>query len=198
MDEKFLLIVKNALQVYTKFGIKSVSMDDLCREIGISKATLYKYVTNKEELLERIFVDYLAMEFAAWAQGYGLAEKKNAIDYFFSIIEYLQTHTVVNPLMLNDLQLHYPSVFEKIYEKERQQKYTILEKNLQQGQAENLYRSDINAPLVLFIFANTVIKDFQGISSFEGKDVFNEILRIYMCAIATPQGLEYYTQKMAQ
>lgn len=173
-------------------------MDDLCREIGISKATLYKYVTNKEELLERIFVDYLAMEFAAWAQGYGLAEKKNAIDYFFSIIEYLQTHTVVNPLMLNDLQLHYPSVFEKIYEKERQQKYTILEKNLQQGQAENLYRSDINAPLVLFIFANTVIKDFQGISSFEGKDVFNEILRIYMCAIATPQGLEYYTQKMAQ
>ena len=192
MDEKFLQILKNALQVYIKFGIKSVSMDDLCKELKISKKTLYKYVTNKEELLERIFVDYISLDFNAYLKEKFVVQERNAIDYFFLALEYIQQYNAVTPLMLNDLQLHYPSVFEKLLEIQSRQKFVILEKNLQQGQAEGLYRTDINSKLVLFIFTNSFIKDFQEISSFDKKELFDEFLRIYICAIATPKGMEYY------
>ncbi|MDR1761606.1 MAG: TetR/AcrR family transcriptional regulator [Bacteroidales bacterium] len=199
MDEKFLQILKNALQVYIKFGIKSVAMDDLCRELKISKKTLYKYVANKEELLERIFVDYIAFDFNTFLNEKKITQftqKKNAIDYFFIALEYLQQQNVVTPLLLNDLQLHYPQVLEKLCAVQRSQRYEILEKNLQQGQCEGLYRTDINTQLVLFLFTHTSIdKDSKDINPFEKKDLFDELLRIYMSAIATPKGLEYYNSQ---
>jgi len=192
MDEKFLQILKNALQVYIKFGIKSVSMDDLCKELKISKKTLYKYVSNKEELLERIFVDYISLDFSAYLQEKFVAQEKNAIDYFFLALAYMQQYNTVTPLMFNDLQLHYPSVFERLHELQNAQRFAILEKNLQQGQAEGLYRTDINSQLVLFIFTNSFIKDIQKIENFSKKELFDEFLRIYICAIATPKGMEYF------
>lgn len=192
MDEKFLQILKNALQVYIKFGIKSVSMDDLCKELKISKKTLYKYVANKEELLERMFVDYISLDFNAYLTEKFVTQERNAIDYFFLALEYMQQYNMVTPLMFNDLRLHYSSIFEKLQEEQRTQKFAILEKNLHQGQAEGLYRTDINSHLVLFIFTNSFIKDFPEVCLFDKKELFDEFLRIYMCAIATPKGLEYY------
>lgn len=192
MDEKFSQILKNALQTYLKFGIKSVSMDDLCKELKISKKTLYKYVANKEELLERIFVDYISLDFNAYLQEKFVVQEKNAINYFFLALKYMQQYNAVTPLILNDLQLHYPSVCEKLHEVQSAQKFAILEKNLHQGQAEGLYRTDINSPLVLFIFTNSIIKDVQKMFDFDKKELFDEFLRIYMCAIATPKGMEYY------
>ncbi|MDR0941071.1 MAG: TetR/AcrR family transcriptional regulator [Bacteroidales bacterium] len=192
MDEKFLQILKNALQVYIKFGIKSVSMDDMCKELKISKKTLYKYVANKEDLLKWIFVDYLSIQFNEYLTEKFVSQKKNAIDYFFVALEYLQQYNMVTPLMFNDLRLHYSGIFERLQEKQNAQRFAVLEQNLHQGQAEGLYRTNINSPLVLFIFTNSFIKDFPEECLFDKKELFDEVLRIYMCAIATPKGLEYY------
>ena len=52
MDEKFENILRKTGEMFLKFGIRSVSMDDICRELGISKKTLYQYVENKKELIK--------------------------------------------------------------------------------------------------------------------------------------------------
>ena len=54
MDEKLIAILDGASILYMKYGIKSVTMDDIAHELGISKKTLYLYVTDKEDLVKQI------------------------------------------------------------------------------------------------------------------------------------------------
>ena len=54
MDEKRLEILERAVAVYMKYGIKSVTMDDLSQELGMSKKTIYKYFADKNDLIQSI------------------------------------------------------------------------------------------------------------------------------------------------
>ena len=49
--EKILVKVSG---MYRKYGIKSVTMDDVAHELGISKKTLYQYVKDKSDLVEKV------------------------------------------------------------------------------------------------------------------------------------------------
>ena len=54
MNEELKNIAKKVNQLFTRYGIKSVTMDDISRELGISKKTLYQHVKDKTELVELI------------------------------------------------------------------------------------------------------------------------------------------------
>lgn len=47
-------IIDKATELYLKYGIKSVTVDDLATELGISKKTIYQHINNKEELMEAV------------------------------------------------------------------------------------------------------------------------------------------------
>ena len=51
MNDELLNILRKVLTLYRKFGIRSVTMDDISHELGISKKTLYQYVRDKDELV---------------------------------------------------------------------------------------------------------------------------------------------------
>jgi TetR/AcrR family transcriptional regulator, cholesterol catabolism regulator len=54
MDDKKIEIIEKATQVFLKYGIKSVTMDDMARELVMSKKTIYQYFKDKNELVEQI------------------------------------------------------------------------------------------------------------------------------------------------
>ena len=58
MNSEFQNILEKVSALYMKYGIKSITMDDVARELGISKKTLYQFVENKNELVEKV-VDYV-------------------------------------------------------------------------------------------------------------------------------------------
>ena len=64
MEEKKLEIMERASAVYMKYGIKSVTMDDLSRELGMSKKTVYKYFKDKTDLVNSIIQYKLEMDMA--------------------------------------------------------------------------------------------------------------------------------------
>ncbi len=45
------VILKKTGDIFLKLGFKSVTMDDIASELGVSKKTIYKYFKNKEELV---------------------------------------------------------------------------------------------------------------------------------------------------
>jgi len=47
MNEELKQIIEKVQALYFKYGIKSVTMDDVARELGMSKKTLYQYVSDK-------------------------------------------------------------------------------------------------------------------------------------------------------
>jgi AcrR family transcriptional regulator len=56
MNEKLDHLLKQAGEIFMRYGLKSVTMDDVCRELGISKKTLYQHVTDKNDLISKVLV----------------------------------------------------------------------------------------------------------------------------------------------
>ena len=56
-------IIKTAGELFFRLGIRSVSIDDICRELGMSKKTFYVYFASKDELVEQLLqanISYMA------------------------------------------------------------------------------------------------------------------------------------------
>ena len=52
--ETRIRIREQAKQLYFKYGIRSVSMDDIAVGLGMSKKTIYQYFADKDELVDAI------------------------------------------------------------------------------------------------------------------------------------------------
>ena len=59
MENKRKLILKDVEQLYLKYGIRSVTMDDVAKEFGISKKTLYEYFQDKADLVAQVIEHHL-------------------------------------------------------------------------------------------------------------------------------------------
>ncbi|UCG27848.1 MAG: TetR/AcrR family transcriptional regulator [Bacteroidales bacterium] len=60
-DEKFRQITGTGKELFFKYGIKRVTIEEICREAGVSKMTFYKHFNNKIDLVKRI-IDLLVSE----------------------------------------------------------------------------------------------------------------------------------------
>ena len=55
-------IINKAEDLFLRYGLKSVTMDDIARKLGISKKTLYQYVENKTDLVSKIMLAHIEEE----------------------------------------------------------------------------------------------------------------------------------------
>ena len=62
MNEELKNILLKVRELYMKYGIKSITMDDVAGELGISKKTLYQYVTDKDDLVGKFIDNEIAIE----------------------------------------------------------------------------------------------------------------------------------------
>src|ERR1035437_659352 len=109
MDEKLEKIIIESAALFRKYGIRSLSMDDISRELGISKKTIYQYVSNKAELIEMILDWVSTHNICLRSETTGEA---NAIDDLLSFSLTVQDETNEStPAILFDLQKYYPDVF---------------------------------------------------------------------------------------
>ena len=55
-------ILKTAVELFTKFGFRSISMDDISHQLGMSKKTLYQYFADKDEIVTLVIQAHLTQE----------------------------------------------------------------------------------------------------------------------------------------
>ncbi|WP_248924138.1 TetR/AcrR family transcriptional regulator [Paenibacillus hamazuiensis] len=99
--------------VLRKIRFSQINMDDMARHMDISKATLYKYFTSKDEIIT-MFVDhcadYLKMADAAVAdEAISFAQR-----FRHSYEHSLKTVIYMPDILLHDLRELYPHLYEKL------------------------------------------------------------------------------------
>lgn len=199
MDEKKSHILQNVGKLYLKFGIRSVTMDDVAREFGISKKTLYTYFTDKEDLVNQV-VDYYLNKPAFNLNG---SKEDNAIDHFFSIRKHvILTLKYYNNNLEHDLKKLYPELYKKVHNLKRERIYSNTVKNFVQGVKEGFYRSDIDPVVVSKLQVGrllyTLNPDNEVFSENELStiELFDKIIDYHMHAICTEKGIEYYKEQL--
>lgn len=190
MKEK---ILNKAIDLYLTLGTKSVTMDDIARELGISKKTIYSYFSNKEKLVE-------AVTFKVFEQiNKGIIKICEAR---FNPIEELY---VVKDLVLKQLknersspqfqlQKYYPKIFENLKRKKFDSVEKCIDRNFKNGVDLGLYRKNINTKLITRFY-------FIGITGIENEEIFtrndfstlylmDSFLEYHLRAIVTEKGLK--------
>jgi AcrR family transcriptional regulator len=140
-------IIEQAKNLFLKLGIRSVSMDDICSHLAISKKTLYQHVADKDELVDMVLQGQISGMQAETMEC--CTESDNAIQEVIKTMEMLVKHfTSMNPVVLFDLQKFHLNAFNKFKDHKYQFTLEIISNNLKRGIAEGLYRSDINVDIL--------------------------------------------------
>jgi AcrR family transcriptional regulator len=152
---EILDIIQKAEQMFFNFGIKSISMDDLSREMSISKKTLYTFVNSKDDLVYLVVQSHISRE---KEKSKAIAQNSiNAIDEFLQII--LHNNDELNSLNKNviyDLNKYHPKSWNLLTSFTEVYIFNHILHNLKRGVKEELYREDMNPELIAYIYINSI------------------------------------------
>ena len=199
MNDSKKRIAEKVRELYNEYGIRSVTMDDVVRELGISKKTLYKYFTDKSELISYA-LDFDSQE---RRKEYNRAREgaSNAIEellkYYDLQLKMIKQH---NPSLAYDLKKYYPEVHNKFLERKRKAIYESVLANLVKGKAEGLYREELNEEIISKLnlmrveaFINTGIFNNEEIMT---KSFFREVFTYHMYGIVNEKGRKILEQNV--
>lgn len=188
MKEK---IIEKATEMFMTLGFKSVTMDDIAAEMGISKKTIYAHFSNKETIIA-VTTDAIFEQVSHTINCIADLEK-NPIEELYDIKKCVMDHMRNEKTSPNhQLQKYYPAIYQNIKSRQFNFMQECVVKNLQRGLELQLYRENIDVQFVSRIYFNGVtgIKEDALFphTMFEGRALFDMYLEYHLRGIVTPKG----------
>lgn len=193
MEKKKQHIISESIQLFLKFGVKSLTMEDIARKLGISKKTLYAHVKDKEDLLLQAVVLFGKFEDKQLSEicSRGL----NAIDESLEIKKWvLDMIQNIHPSVAYDIEKFHPAVSKRMKTSRHENVYRSIYQNIVKGQKEGLYRSDINADILAKLYIGRMESIFDQelfpSTTYNVSDVYMEWFIYHIHGMATSKGLQ--------
>ena len=186
-------IIEGAAELFKTYGIKSVTMDSLASNLGVSKRTIYEVFSDKDDLLTVVLT---------WMSEKGkdmvkkiLDESENSIVAIFRMLEINRDYfSDMSPVFLADLKKYHHDVFMKKSDKSEMPDFRNNKQLIEKGIKEKLFRKEINPDLANRCLYNMGISimdhDLYPYEQFSRRDVVSNIFINYLRGIATPKGLD--------
>jgi AcrR family transcriptional regulator len=196
-------IRQKADELFRRYGIRSVTMDEIATQLGMSKKTIYQYYTDKDQLVDAVAVDEI--QFSQECCMRDTAASENAIDEIFKVMEFVEEmFRNMNPSMLHDLEKYHPAGYRKFLEHKNKFLYEMVKKNIERGIKEELYRPEIDVEIMARFRLETMMIAFNSdlfpTSKFNFVKLQQEILEHFLYGLATLKGykliLKYKQQRI--
>jgi AcrR family transcriptional regulator len=194
MDQKKMELLERSSSVFMKYGLKSVTMDDLCREIGVSKKTIYKYFEDKNDLVLSIIQFKIEIDKQACEGCMNGAE--NAIDELIGISRFvIEQMGNINPSVFLDLKKHYPQAWKRMHDHKWEFVLNNIRENIIRGKEQNLYRENLNPEIISRFYVSSMDAMMDGevypYPEFKTDQILTEILRFHIRGLANDNGINY-------
>ena len=190
-------IIRTAGEMFFRLGIRSVSIDDICHELGMSKKTFYVYFDSKDELIAQMLqanIDYME----------GKMKELLAQNDFRRLVKAFVKHQEAEkndvrrvPQLVYDLKKYYPRQFADFQIRcfETQKEYII--RYLEMGVQEGLVRANLNIELTAVLFAkihNDDIRDFEVIEAHNHNmhQLAHTAMDVFVRGVLSEEGLKLY------
>lgn len=193
MSEKKQEILKQVFALYARYGIKSITMDDVASELGISKKTLYQIFKDKHDLVRQVAQTERKNRMAS-LEALGNSDM-NAIRQMIMVLRGVnRMMDEYSPPYLYDLKKYYPGLYNEFKEESRKKMYGSVIRNIRQGKLEGLYRKKLDEEIIAKLYlARAEAMHDSGIfteSEFHSSGFFREVLEYHIRGLATRKGLE--------
>jgi AcrR family transcriptional regulator len=192
MKEK---IIEGAGNLFVRYGIRSVSMDDIANNLAISKKTLYQYFKDKDDVVSQATMAIIEKD-----RGVFLEMKEssaNAIEELSKVSGCLRRmFDEMNPSLLFDLNKYHPDAWEYYLKYKNEFIFQMITDNLTRGVKEGNFRDDININILARLRVEQVQICFdQKVfpkDQFDFKEVQMQVFDLFLFGIVTSEGKTLY------
>ena len=201
MDPKERIQAK-ADELFMRYGIRSVSMDDIAAQLGVSKKTLYQFFADKDELVDAVVDKELKKGQQDCLEC--RRNSKNAVDEIFITVEQIaEQFRNMNPMVLYDLEKFHSLAYQKFLKHKNEFLLDVIRKNMERGIQEELFRPEINVDVLSRFRLESMMIAFNMAvfppRKYNLVDVTQEIIEHYLYGLATLKGhkliLKYNEQR---
>jgi len=194
-------IINISKKLFLSYGLKSISMDDICKKMGISKKTLYQYIPTKAKLVEKVVLHRIQEEQAAVSQI--INHHYDAVEEYINIGRHIvKTLREMKPTVIYDLQKYYPNEWKKLESLQVEFMGEVIGNNISRGKEEDLYRANVDASIIskLYISKSLAIVDelIFPLQKYSKDELFKEFVRYHIYGIASKKGLKRLEQLVDQ
>jgi len=190
MKEK---ILHSATEMFLDHGFKSVTMDDIANNLGVSKKTIYAHFSNKTELVGEV-TSHL-FETICMGIDHIQEQQMNPIVELFDIKKFVMRH-------LNDeksspeyqLKKYYPDIYSSLKKKQFDVMQDSFKDNLRRGVEMKLYRDTIDFDFIARMYFNGMVgikdKDLFPLQNYSMQTLLNYYLEYHLRGICTEKGIQ--------
>ena len=140
-------ILLGAEELFFKYGIKSITMDDIAKHLAISKKTIYQFFNDKNELVETLMTLKLKEDECEFQQIQD--ESENMIIEVFNMMKHIGAmFTKINPNIFYDLQKYHPKAWDLFKQFKQNCMARVIESSIERGKLEGLVRNDVNSKVL--------------------------------------------------
>lgn len=204
METKDRILVKSHEQ-FNRFGIRSVSMDDIATALGMSKKTLYQHFADKEELVCACFSQVMETNRHQCLEYQKKAE--NPIHELFLAFDMTQEmFAKMNPVVLYEMEKYHPTAYNRFREFKHGFLYKVISDNLERGIREELYRADVDVDVITRLRIESVMLPFDATVFPNNRThlihIEQQLFELFLYGLATSKGQKliqkYKTQRQNQ
>ena len=188
-------IIEGAKELFVRYGVRSITMDDIAHSLGISKKTLYQHYTDKDDIVTTTLKHYINLRCTEFDSI--KAKINNPIEELVLMSERLkQSIKNANPSMLFDLQKYHHSAWDlwKTYRSKYMREWLV--RNLREGMELGFYREDLNPEIVATIRLELIDLGFDQQlfpkDQFTTTEVQMQLLEHFTQGILTTKGRKLY------
>ncbi len=196
-------ILQKAHELFMRYGIRSISMDEIATQLGMSKKTIYQFYADKDTLVDGVVDIEINTNERECKMHKSLCE--NAIHEIFLAMAMVQEMLKgMNPTILFDLERYHPKAFKRFNDHKNQFFYGVIKDNLDRGVKEGLYRPEVNTDIMtrfrvggMFLMFNP---DLFPPTKMNVTDVLWETTENFLYGLASTKGakliLKYKQQRL--
>lgn len=188
-------IIKGAETLFMKYGVRSISMDDIARHLSVSKKTLYQHFEDKEDIVTVACQSHIELMMSEFEKI--RINAKDAIDELAKISTFLKRNSEeLNPALLFDLQKYHPKAWSVWINHKHKFVHDSVVRNLKQGIAEGYFRPEIDLFVIAAMRLELVQLPFDDRvfppSRFNLAEVQMQVFEHFVHGLLTDKGRKLY------
>jgi TetR/AcrR family transcriptional regulator, cholesterol catabolism regulator len=153
-------IKQKAEELFRKYGIRSITMDEIASQLGVSKKTIYQYFADKHQLVEAVITDIIKsnqQDCITYSE-----QSTNAVHEVFLLMDLLKrSFEDLNPTVFYDMQRSHPKAYEKFMAHKNGFILNSIRRNLDRGVEEGFYRDDMDHDVISRLRLETMMLAFN-------------------------------------
>jgi AcrR family transcriptional regulator len=184
-------IIEGARSLFFKYGIKSVTMDDIAKHLGMSKKTIYQFFTDKNEVILTLIEKTMSVNRCDFDEIAN--HSKNAVDEILELMKHLgKMFSKMNPNLFYDMQKYHPEAWQAFRDFKEKYIFEKVENNIRKGIEEGLFRKDLKIKIIARLRLEQLELALQPNAfppeEFNLAEVQMTLLEHYLHGIATIKG----------